>query len=77
MTSDQSAANEKTEGGFHPLEFVRETQNEIKKVSWPTRRETLLTTVMIIAMALLAGLFFLAVDSGLGFVIGRILGMSS
>jgi preprotein translocase subunit SecE len=56
-------------------EFIRETRQEIKKVTWPTRKETLTTTVMIVVMALIAGVFFLAVDSGLGFIVSRILGM--
>ncbi len=59
------------------LAFVRETQAEVAKVAWPTRRETMVTTVMIIVMALVTGVFFLAIDSVLGFAIGRILGMNS
>jgi preprotein translocase subunit SecE len=58
-------------------DFARETQQEIKKVTWPTRKETLTTTVMIVVMALITGVFFLAVDSFLGFVISRLLGMQS
>ena len=58
-------------------DFVRETRQEIAKVTWPTRKETLVTTAMIVVLALLAGVFFLAVDSGLGFVISRILGMNN
>ena len=66
-----------TKRGFHILEFIRETQREIAKVSWPTRKETVVTTIAIVVMALVTGLFFLAVDSGLGFIISRILGMNS
>ncbi len=58
------------------VEFVRETRREIAKVTWPTRRETTLTTVMIIVMALLAGVFFLVVDTGIGYAVSRVLGMS-
>ncbi len=58
-------------------DFVRETRNEIAKVSWPTRKETVTTTIAIVVMALVAGVFFLAIDSALGFVISRILGMNS
>ena len=58
-------------------DFVRETRQEIAKVTWPTRKETLMTTLMIIVMALIAGVFFLVVDDGLGFVIGRLLGIKS
>jgi preprotein translocase subunit SecE len=59
------------------IEFARETRREIAKVTWPTRKETVMTTVMIVIMALLAGVFFLAVDSAMGFTISKILGMTS
>lgn len=58
-------------------EFFRETRREIAKVTWPTRKETVMTTVMIVAMALIAGLFFFVADSVLGYVITKILGMRS
>jgi len=59
------------------VEFFRETRREIAKVTWPTRKETVMTTVLIVAMALLAGIFFFFVDYALGFVISRIIGMRS
>ena len=58
-------------------EFFVETRREIAKVTWPTRKETVMTTVMIVGMALLAGVFFLIVDWALGFTIGHILGVAS
>ncbi|MDD3289023.1 MAG: preprotein translocase subunit SecE [Alphaproteobacteria bacterium] len=59
------------------VNFFNETRQEVAKVTWPTRKETGMTTVMIVIMALVAGVFFLIVDSGVGFVIGKILGMRS
>jgi preprotein translocase subunit SecE len=59
------------------VEFAQETKREIMKVTWPARRETVMTTVMILIMALAAGVFFLGVDSFLGFAISRLLSMSS
>ena len=56
-------------------EFAQETKREIAKVTWPTRRETVMTTTIIVLMALAAGLFFFGVDSALGYMISRILGM--
>ena len=70
-----SIEGQKTKTSF--ADFIRETRNEIAKVSWPTRKETLQTTAAIVVMALIAGMFFLAVDTGLGYVISRILGMNS
>ena len=58
-------------------DFVRETRQEIAKVTWPTRKETLVTTSMIVMLALVTGVFFLGIDSVLGFIISRILGMNS
>lgn len=60
-----------------PLEFVRETKREVAKVTWPTRRETMMTTIMIILMALAAAVFFFAVDSFMGYAISHILGMKA
>jgi preprotein translocase subunit SecE len=57
--------------------FITDTRREISKVTWPSRKETLQMTVMIVVMALVTGVFFLAVDTGLGYVISHILGMNS
>lgn len=73
-----SIESQKTEvAKFSMSDFVRETRHEISKVSWPTRKETLTTTVAIVVMALVAGVFFLCVDWALGQVISRVLGMKS
>ncbi len=45
-----------------PAQFVREIRQEISKVTWPSRKETILTTVMVIIMAVIAALFFLLAD---------------
>ena len=58
-------------------EFVRETRHEISKVSWPTRKETITTTIAIVVMALVAGVMFLGIDTVLGYVVSRVLGMNS
>jgi len=59
------------------IDFVRETRQEITKVTWPTRKETVGMTIMIVVFALIAGVFFLGVDSALGFAVSHILGMNS
>jgi preprotein translocase subunit SecE len=46
-----------------PVEFARQVRAETAKVVWPTRRETIMTGVMVLIMASLLGLFFLGVDS--------------
>lgn len=46
----------------NPVQFVQQTRAEIAKISWPTRREVLLTTVMVFLLAMLAAAFFFTVD---------------
>ncbi|MBI0474299.1 preprotein translocase subunit SecE [Sphingomonas sp. MA1305] len=46
-----------------PIEFIRQVQAETKKVVWPTRRETIMTGVMVVIMTTILALFFLGVDS--------------
>jgi preprotein translocase subunit SecE len=58
----------------NPLEFFRQVRTEVSKVTWPTRKETTLTTVMVFAMVVLASIFFLAVDATLSTLITWILG---
>ena len=43
-------------------DFFRQTRQEIQKVTWPTRKETLVTTGMVFAMTILAAIFFFLVD---------------
>jgi len=57
------------------VEFLRETRREVSKVTWPTQKETTMTTMMIVGMALLAGMFFFVVDNMLGYSVSMILGM--
>ncbi|NIJ20689.1 preprotein translocase subunit SecE [Sphingomonas naasensis] len=56
-----------------PLEFIRQVQAETRKVVWPTRRETIMTGVMVLIMATLLGVFFLGVDSFFDFVVRTLL----
>ena len=46
-----------------PGEFMRQVRTEASKVVWPTRRETLMTAVMVMIMAAVLAVFFLGVDS--------------
>lgn len=48
------------------LKFMREVQAEARKTTWPTRKETLQTTGLVLVMVLLTALFFLAVDQVIG-----------
>ena len=45
-----------------PAQFVREVRQELSKVTWPTRKETVLTTIMVFIITLIAAVFFLFAD---------------
>jgi preprotein translocase subunit SecE len=49
----------------NPIQFIQQVRAEIAKVSWPTRREVLLTSVMVFVMAALMATFFSLVDLGI------------
>ena len=59
----------------NPFQFLQQVRSEAAKVTWPTRRETLITTTMVFIMALLAALFFLLVDQILAYGVGLLLGV--
>jgi preprotein translocase subunit SecE len=45
-----------------PFQFFRQVRQETTKVTWPTRKETVISTVMVFVMVIIAALFFFAVD---------------
>jgi preprotein translocase subunit SecE len=47
---------------FDPAGFVREVRQEVARVTWPTRKETLVTTGLVLGLSALAALFFMVVD---------------
>ena len=49
-----------------PFKFMQEVRAEAQKVTWPTRRETMVTTAMVFVMVAVISIFFLAVDFLLG-----------
>jgi preprotein translocase subunit SecE len=56
-------------------QFVREVRQETAKVTWPTRRETALSTAMVMLMVVVAAIFFLVVDQVLAFGVRILLGI--
>jgi len=59
----------------NPFNFVQQVRDEVAKVSWPTRNETGITTLMVVAMAFIAALFFLVADQLMGWGVSLILGL--
>ena len=60
----------------NPVEFVREVRSEVAKVTWPTRRETMITTSMVFIFVVIAAIFFLLADKIIGFSVRTLLGIS-
>ena len=59
-----------------PGEFIQQVRNEAAKVTWPSRKETMITTAMVFVMVVLASLFFLVSDVVLRNVVRFILQMA-
>lgn len=59
----------------NPGEFVRQVRQEVSKVTWPTRKEAVVTTVMVFIMVFIMSLFFLGVDKILSGLVRWILGL--
>jgi preprotein translocase subunit SecE len=60
-----------------PFKFLQEVRAESQKVTWPTRRETAITTAMVFVMGALAAIFFLFADQLIRLVVTMILGIGS
>ena len=59
----------------NPFEYLQQVRAEGAKVTWPTRKETMVTTAMVFVMVVLASVFFLVVDQVVRFVVSLILGL--
>jgi len=53
----------------NPLKFMREVRQEVSKVTWPSRNETLISTVMVLVFVMLASFFFLAADQVISWLV--------
>ena len=60
-----------------PFKFLQEVRTETQKVTWPSRRETMITTVMVFIMVTAASIFFLVADQLIRFVITLVLRVGS
>jgi preprotein translocase subunit SecE len=58
-----------------PFKFLQEVRTEAQKVTWPTRRETLITTAMVFVMVALASVFFFLSDQLIRYVVSLVLGI--
>jgi len=60
-----------------PFKFLQEVRAEAQKVTWPTRRETAITTLMVFIMASVAAVFFLVADQVIRVLVTFVLGIGS
>jgi preprotein translocase subunit SecE len=60
-----------------PFKFLQEVRAEGEKVTWPTRKETTVTTMMVFVMVFVASIFFLVADQIMRFGVGFLLGINS
>ena len=62
---------------LNPFKYVQQVRNEVSKIVWPTRKETMTTTVMVFIMSTLVALFFFIIDTITSNVLDIILKLSS
>ena len=60
-----------------PAQFVQEVRQEAKKVTWPTRKETSVSTLMVFIMVVMAAIFFFLVDQMMAWGVRQIFGLGS
>jgi preprotein translocase subunit SecE len=60
-----------------PVKFLQEVRQEVSRVTWPTRKETGVTTAMVFAMVFLAAIFFFVADQLLALVVRLVLGLGA
>ena len=58
-----------------PQEYYRQVKAEMKKVTWPTRQETIVSTIVVFVMVIIAALFLFLADQAMSYVVGLILGL--
>jgi len=59
----------------NPLQYLQQVRSEVMKVTWPTRRETVITTVMVFIMVAFATVFFFLADQVLSMGVSFVLGL--
>ena len=71
----ETGSEEPNMAKLNPFKFMQEVRQETNKVTWPSRRETAITTAMVFVFAALASIFFLVADQVIRFVVTLVLGI--
>ena len=61
----------------NPFKYVQQVRSEVSKIIWPSRRETITTTVMVFVMATIVAIFFFLIDTLVGSLLELILRLAS
>ena len=58
-----------------PVQFARQVRQEVAKVTWPSRRETGISTLMVVIMVVVAALFFMVIDQTFAWIVRLLFGL--
>lgn len=72
-TIDGKVDEPKKKKSTSPFEFARQVRSELSKVTWTSRNETLISTIMVLIMVVIMAIFFLGVDAVLRFGVCSVL----
>ncbi len=61
----------------NPFSFLQQVRSETAKVTWPSRRETMISTLMVFVMVAFAAAFFFIADQALGYAVGLIMNVGA
>jgi preprotein translocase subunit SecE len=77
MTSSTAAAQSQPKKKTSPGQFAKEVRAEVRKITWTSRKETWITSVMVAIMVALAAVFFAVVDAGMQFGVTQVLKLAN
>jgi len=73
--SSNAASAPPAKKGVNPFKFFSQVRQEGRKVTWTSRQETIVSTIMVVILSIIAAIFFFAVDSAIGAIINFLLGL--
>jgi preprotein translocase subunit SecE len=75
--SDQAPAEVRRKPRVSPFRFLQEVREETRKVTWPSRKETMITTAMVFVMVAITSVFFMLADQIIRIAVTFVLGLGS
>ena len=60
---------------LNPAKFLREVRSEMDKVTWPSRKETTVSVIMVLSLVTIASIFFVLVDWGIRALVNTLIGI--